>query len=45
MEWDQIHVGDCLELFRDLQAESVDLAFADPPFIIGYQYDGFDDRQ
>jgi site-specific DNA-methyltransferase (adenine-specific) len=30
---------------RRLDAESVDLAFADPPFNIGYEYDQYDDRQ
>jgi DNA modification methylase len=41
----KIHQGDCLELLRKLDSESVDLAFADPPFNIGYEYDQYDDRQ
>ena len=28
-----------------LEAGTVDLAFADPPFNIGYDYDVYDDRQ
>jgi DNA modification methylase len=37
--------GDCIEGMQGLKAGSVDLAFADPPFNIGYDYDVYDDRQ
>jgi site-specific DNA-methyltransferase (adenine-specific) len=37
--------GDCLELMISLPEASVDLAFADPPFNIGYNYDVYDDRK
>jgi site-specific DNA-methyltransferase (adenine-specific) len=37
--------GDCLRHLATLPAASVDLAFADPPFNIGYEYDVYDDRQ
>ncbi len=37
--------GDCLRELRRLSAGSVDLAFADPPFNIGYEYDEYDDRR
>jgi site-specific DNA-methyltransferase (adenine-specific) len=40
-----IRHGDCIELMQALPAGSVDLAFADPPFNIGYDYDVYDDRQ
>jgi len=41
----QIIQGDCLELLKALEKESVDLVFADPPFNIGYEYDVYrDDR-
>jgi site-specific DNA-methyltransferase (adenine-specific) len=40
-----IHHGDCVELLGQLEAGSVDLAFADPPFNIGYKYDVYHDRQ
>jgi site-specific DNA-methyltransferase (adenine-specific) len=30
--------GDCVEFLRTLEAESVDLVFADPPFNLGKQY-------
>jgi DNA modification methylase len=40
-----IHNGDCVEGLRQLPAESVDLAFADPPFNIGYDYDVYDDKK
>ncbi len=42
---DQIHNKDCLEGMAELKAGSVDLAFADPPFNIGYDYDEYDDRK
>jgi DNA modification methylase len=37
--------GDCVAALNDLPAGSVDLAFADPPFNIGYDYDVYDDCQ
>ena len=40
-----IHTGDCLRHLAGLPAGCVDLAFADPPFNIGYEYDVYDDRQ
>jgi site-specific DNA-methyltransferase (adenine-specific) len=42
---DQILTGDCLEHLADLPPGCVDLAFADPPFNIGYDYDVYHDRQ
>src|SRR5688500_202967 len=41
----QVHLGDCLAGMKDLPEGCVDLAFADPPFNIGYDYDVYDDRQ
>ncbi|QDT53181.1 DNA adenine methyltransferase YhdJ [Caulifigura coniformis] len=40
-----IHHGDCVQLLQSLEPGSIDLAFADPPFNIGYDYDVYDDRQ
>jgi len=40
-----IHQGDCREGLKRLPPETVDLAFADPPFNIGYQYDVYDDNR
>ncbi len=40
-----IHHGDCVELLKSVAPGSVDLAFADPPFNIGYDYDVYDDKQ
>ena len=37
--------GDCIELMNSLGEGSVDLAFADPPFNIGYDYDVYDDSR
>lgn len=41
---DRLHQGDCLDLFKRVESESIDLVFADPPFNIGYDYDVYDDR-
>jgi len=45
MEWNQVYRGDCVDLLRDVDAGTVDLVFADPPFNIGYEYDVYDDSQ
>lgn len=37
--------GDCVEELAKLPAGCVDLAFADPPFNIGYDYDEYDDKR
>ena len=42
---DALLQGDCLERLAELPAGCVDLAFADPPFNIGYEYDAYDDRR
>jgi site-specific DNA-methyltransferase (adenine-specific) len=44
VDWNQLHSGDCIKGLERLEAGSVDLAFADPPFNIGYEYDVYDDR-
>jgi site-specific DNA-methyltransferase (adenine-specific) len=41
----QLLIGDCLRILPKLPPESVDLAFADPPFNIGYEYDEYDDAR
>lgn len=41
----RIHQGDCIEWMRQLEAGTIDLVFADPPFNIGYEYDQYHDRQ
>jgi DNA modification methylase len=45
MDLDQIHNLDCIQGLATLPEGSVDLAFADPPFNIGYDYDVYDDRR
>jgi len=40
----RIHQGDCVQTLAGLPAESVHLAFADPPFNIGYDYDEYHDQ-
>ncbi len=39
----QIIQGDCIEMLNAGPAGWVDLVFADPPFNIGYLYDGYED--
>jgi site-specific DNA-methyltransferase (adenine-specific) len=41
----KIHHGDCIAGMNALPAGSIDLAFADPPFNIGYEYDVYEDRK
>lgn len=42
---DRVHNLDCLKGLAKLDEGIVDLAFADPPFNIGYEYDEYDDRK
>jgi site-specific DNA-methyltransferase (adenine-specific) len=39
-----IHHGDCLEVLKTIDADSVNLVFADPPYNIGIKYDRHDDK-
>lgn len=41
----ELRRGDCLDLLQSVPTGSIDLAFADPPFNIGYDYDVYDDRR
>jgi len=40
----KIHQGDCIKGLKKVPDGTVDLAFADPPFNIGFEYDEYDDR-
>lgn len=42
---DRLYPGDCLEGLAKVRTGSVDLAFADPPFNIGYDYDVYNDSR
>jgi site-specific DNA-methyltransferase (adenine-specific) len=44
MELDKLYNMDCVAGMAQMKAGSVDLAFADPPFNIGYKYDVYEDR-
>lgn len=44
-ELDRVYNEDCLLGMAEIDSGSVDLAFADPPFNIGYRYDVYDDRR
>jgi site-specific DNA-methyltransferase (adenine-specific) len=39
----KIHHGDCLSLFQQIPDESIDMAFADPPFNLKKQYTDYHD--
>ena len=45
MSFDTVHQQDCVQGMQSIDAGSVNLAFADPPFNIGYDYDIYDDRR
>ncbi len=45
LELNSVHCGDCLKLLDQIEPGTVDLAFADPPFNIGYEYDLYNDRR
>jgi site-specific DNA-methyltransferase (adenine-specific) len=45
VEFNRLYRGDCLEGLARCPDAVVDLAFADPPFNIGYDYDVYDDRR
>ena len=45
MPWNDVRVGDCVAEMEKMPAGCVDLAFADPPFNIGYEYDVYQDRR
>ena len=40
----RIHQGECVAGMKSIPDGVIDLAFADPPFNIGYEYDEYDDR-
>src|SRR5262249_1605902 len=45
LDFGQLYQGDCLRYLARLPDGSIDLAFADPPFNIGYDYDVYDDQR
>jgi DNA modification methylase len=45
LELDSICQGDCIDSLAKMASGTVALAFADPPFNIGYDYDQYNDRQ
>ena len=40
----KIHHGDCIKGLQGIPEGSIDLAFADPPFNIGFDYDEYEDQ-
>ncbi len=45
MQLDRLYNQDCIEGMSQIKEGSIDLAFADPPFNIGYKYDVYEDRR
>jgi site-specific DNA-methyltransferase (adenine-specific) len=45
MNWNDVHLQDCIDGMKHLESGSVDLVFADPPFNIGYAYDVYQDKR
>jgi site-specific DNA-methyltransferase (adenine-specific) len=45
LDANSIYERDCVAGMEEIAAGSVDLAFADPPFNIGYDYDVYDDAK
>ena len=45
LELNKVYLDDCVKGLAKLDDGSVDLAFADPPFNIGYDYDVYEDKQ
>ena len=43
--FDKLHTGDCIDGLAKLPPRCVHLAFADPPFNIGYDYDVYEDKR
>jgi site-specific DNA-methyltransferase (adenine-specific) len=44
MEVNEVYLGDCIKIMKELSPNSVDLVFADPPFNIGIKYDKYNDN-
>jgi DNA modification methylase len=44
MELNKLYNRDCVQGMAEIPAGSIDLAFADPPFNIGYKYDVYEDK-
>ncbi len=44
IQLDRLYNSDCIAGMKRIPQGSVDLAFADPPFNIGYKYDIYEDR-
>lgn len=45
LKLDHVYCTDCIAGLERLSPACIDLAFADPPFNIGYDYDSYDDRR
>ena len=41
----EIHNSDCISMLKNIEAETVDLIFADPPFDVNIKYNGYKDKR
>lgn len=41
----KLYCADCLDILPTLEDKSIDLTFADPPYGIGVEYNGYEDTQ
>jgi site-specific DNA-methyltransferase (adenine-specific) len=41
----QVHQGDCVDMLNGMPETSVNLIVTSPPYNVGIEYDGYDDRQ
>jgi len=41
----ELHLGDCLDVLRDMPDNSVDAVVTDPPYNVGFSYNIVDDRK
>lgn len=44
-ELGKLYHGDCLEIMKEIPDGSVDLVLTDPPYNVGFRYEGYDDTR
>lgn len=41
----ELHLGDCLEVMKSMENDSVDIVFTSPPYNVGLKYSEYDDNK
>jgi len=41
----QVHIGDCMKLFKKIEDESIDIVVTSPPYNLGIKYKSYKDRK